>query len=115
MALTLERAKEIYRADYWAKVRGDEIPEWVALPLFDFAVNSGVYAAVRALQRALGVNSDGVLGPKTLEAVAAADRVGVIVNLHAERIVFLARLPTFEHFGRGWSRRVIATAIEAAR
>jgi lysozyme family protein len=113
--LTLERAKELYHRDYWLGLRADELPEWLALPLFDYAVNSGVYAAVRALQRAVGVKDDGSFGPKTLAVVKAAERVSTIVNLQAERVVFLAQLPTFKHFGRGWSRRVIATAIEAAR
>lgn len=114
-ALTLERAREIYRADYWLKVRADELPWALALPLFDFAVNSGTYTAIKAMQRALGVKDDGTIGPKTLAAAKATDHLTAIVNMQAERIVLLAKLPTFGRFGLGWSRRVIATAIEAAR
>lgn len=114
-ALTLERAKELYRADYWDRLKADELPEWIALPLFDFAVNSGVYTATRALQRALGVKADGELGPQTRAAITAADRHDLVVSLHTERLLYLALLPTFKAFGRGWTKRVILTAIEALR
>lgn len=111
--LTLERAKEIYRADYWDRLRADELPLQVAIPLFDFAVNSGVASAVLALQAVVGARRDGVIGPKTIDAVKRADIAKTVVELQAERIVFLAGLATFKAFGRGWSRRVISTAIEA--
>lgn len=111
--LTIERAKEIYRRDYWNRVRGDELPEALAIALFDYAVNSGVSTAVWALQRVVGVPSDGIIGPKTLAAIRPLKASDCVVNLQAERMVFLARLPTFADFGRGWTRRVISVAVEA--
>lgn len=68
--LTEERAKEIYRADYWNRIRGDEIDDQsVAENIFDFAVNAGVRTAVRLAQVVLGVEADGVSGPKTVRAL----------------------------------------------
>jgi len=112
-ALTLERAKTIYHRDYWALVRGDELPAGVALAMFDYAVNSGVRQAVTSLQRAIGAQTDGVLGPATLAAIAQRSLKSTIIDLQAERIVLMAALQTFPTFGRGWSRRVILTAVEA--
>lgn len=111
--LTLERAKEIYRRDYWSRIRGDELPAGVGLCLFDYAVNSGVSQAVRTLQRVLGVTIDGSFGPATLAAVMARPTRALIVDLQAERLLFLARLTTFDTFGRGWTRRILSTALEA--
>lgn len=68
-ALTREQACDVYRRDYWAKVRGDELPPAVALLVFDAAVNSGTSRSARWLQQALGVPDDGALGPRTLAAV----------------------------------------------
>jgi len=112
-ALTLDRAKEIYRADFWDRLSGDELPLAIALPLFDYAVNSGIKQAVKSLQRAIGANVDGVLGPQTLATLATRSHKATVIDLQAERLVFMASLPTFGTFGRGWSRRVIATAVEA--
>lgn len=111
--LTLERAKQLYRRDYWDAIKGDQLPEPLGLCLFDFAVNSGVSQAIRTLQRMLDVTVDGVLGPATLGRALAMDRTVLVTWLQAERLLLLTKLPTFERFGRGWTRRVISTAIEA--
>lgn len=71
--LTLDRAKVIYRADFWDKVLADQLPEVVRFDLFDVAVNSSVVRAIKFLQRALGVSEDGRIGPATVAAARAAD------------------------------------------
>ena len=58
------------------------------------------------LQRALGVEADGDLGPKTLAAVANADPVALINAIRASRLRFLQGLKTWGTFGKGWMRRV---------
>jgi lysozyme family protein len=111
--LTKERAFELYRADYWSRIRGDELPHGIAVCLFDYAVNSGITQAVKTLQRALGVTVDGDFGPATLAALKARTARSLIVDFQAERLLFLTRLDTFQTYGRGWTRRVISTALEA--
>jgi lysozyme family protein len=111
--LTLERAKQLYRRDYWDAIKGDQLPAPLALCLFDMAVNSGVSQAIRTLQRAVDVHVDGILGPGTL-GKALSMQPGILVTyLQAERLLFLMKLPTFQTFGKGWTRRVISTAIES--
>src|SRR5271168_855735 len=67
--LTLDRAKFLFKRDYWDRVSGDDIPAVVALGLFDAAVNEGVGGSIKLGQAALGVTVDGVLGPGTKAAL----------------------------------------------
>jgi len=109
----------IYKRDYWDKVRGDEMPAGLDYCLFDFAVNSGASRAARYLQSALGVAADGQIGPATLAAVKALDRdviggkAGLIDQVCDARLAFLKRLPIFDTFGKGWTRRVEDVRIKS--
>ncbi len=113
--ITAEEAHKIYQRDYWNKVQGDELPERVALAVFDFAVNCGHRRAVKALQKAVGVTEDGILGPQTLAAVHAADPELVFNAVNQERSDFYTRLvtkrPTLGVFAAGWSNRVSALIV----
>jgi lysozyme family protein len=114
--LTLDQAKEIYRVDYWLKIKGDALPAAVAIAAFDCAVNQGVGRATRLLQRALGVQADGILGPRTLAAAASADSSDLLRKFMAERaLAYVATGTLFETFGRGWMRRLFAVQEEALR
>lgn len=104
--VTPEKAKIVYRDWFWRDVRGDELPPGLDLTVFDYAVNSGAGRAIRSLQKAAGVQADGVFGPATLRAVLAADTVELINKINDERLYFLRRLRTWPTFGRGWTSRV---------
>ena len=112
--LTLDKAKAIYRWDYWNPARCDDLPPGVALVVFDAAVNSGVGQSVRWLQLAVDAQPDGVIGPKTLAAVKKSPVAGLIVELLEIRLAFMERLPTYSRFGRGWRNRIITLAMQAA-
>jgi lysozyme family protein len=109
--LTQAQAAELYHSDYWEKIHGDELPDEVSFALLDYAVNSGVGGAIRGLQRAIGAQVDGTMGSQTLRLARVP--TAVVPALSTERILMLAKLPTFEYFGKGWLARVISTAIEA--
>lgn len=113
--LTPADAIAIYRRDYWAAVRGDELPWAFALPLFDSAVNQGPGTAIRFFQLALGVKPDGNFGPATLAAAQAvqANPDKVLGDFMARRIVAYASLGTWPTFGLGWARRAFAVALLA--
>jgi lysozyme family protein len=113
--LTLDQAKAIYKADYWDRVCGDQLPPAIALLVFDAAVNSGPVRAACWLQNALKVKPDGVLGPLTLAAAAncAGQGAAVLAEYQAQRLLFLSGLPTWRTFGLGWSRRVCTIQFEA--
>ncbi|MFN4121258.1 glycoside hydrolase family 108 protein [Acidovorax sp.] len=104
--MTLERAKQIYKRDFWDKAKCGRLPKGVDFDVFDTAVNSGVLRATIFLQRAAGVIADGVIGPKTLEAVNSTPDAVIQARFNGERLSFMADLPTWPTFGRGWARRV---------
>ncbi len=106
--LTRDQAIQIYRRDYWDALGCDRFPPLIAIALFDAAVNQGPSAAVRILQRALGVTGDGVIGPQTLAAARAADGQALLADFLADRAVQYAGLSTFARYGQGWMRRLFA-------
>jgi lysozyme family protein len=112
-SMTLDRARLLYRRDYWYPIRGDALPEAVAIQVFDAAVNHGVRTAVRMMQRALGVEDDGVIGPVTLIAMGRADDRQFVARFNAERLLFYTDLPTWGAFGKGWARRVAVNLRQA--
>lgn len=111
-ALTKQEATAIYRAQYWAPIRGDELPAGLDYALFDFAVNSGPARAVKTLQKIVGVAADGIMGGITLAAVRQHSAVDLVVALCDARLAFLKGLKGWATFGRGWQRRV--TDVKAA-
>jgi hypothetical protein len=105
-SLTPEIVQPFYKARYWDKIRGDELPFGVDYAAYDLAVNSGPARAAKYLQQIVGVPADGVIGPKTLAAINEAPADEVIDALCGMRMDFLKALPTFDTFGKGWTRRV---------
>lgn len=112
-ALPVDLAKRIYRASYWDAVRADELPPVVRYGVFDAAVNSGVSQSAKWLQRALGVADDGVIGPQTLAAARAADGQALKARMLGTRLQFMADLPAWPSFGRGWARRIASLLGQA--
>ena len=112
--MTREQAKAIYRARYWAAIKGDDLPFAIAYQLLDAAVNHGVGQAVKFLQRSVGTQADGVIGPATIAAVKAKSTAQVVSEFLAHRTEFFCNLPTFDTFGRGWIRRVAVNMRYAA-
>ncbi len=104
--LTVVEASRIYRAWYWQAVQGDVLPPGVDLMVFDLAVNSGPPRARRYLQLAVGVPDDGVIGPRTLDAIHKAKPGQVIEKIRRLRKTFFEQLPTFKTFGEGWMNRL---------
>jgi lysozyme family protein len=74
--------------------------------MFDFAVNSGIETAIRALQRALDVADDGHWGPISQAAASVTGESDLILALNAERLDYMTRLKNWPHHGRGWARRI---------
>lgn len=112
-ALTPEAVKPFYKAMYWDKIKGDQLPAGVDYAAYDLAVNSGTGRAAKYLQQIAGVAADGVIGPKSLEAINACDPEQTVQALCDMRLDFLKRLPTFDTFGKGWSRRVAEVKAKA--
>jgi lysozyme family protein len=111
--LTPEVVKPFYKAMYWDKIKGDQLPAGADYAAYDLAVNSGVGRAAKYLQEIAGVTADGAIGPKSLEAIKACNPKELVDALCDMRLAFLKRLSTFDTFGKGWSRRVAEVKARA--
>lgn len=108
----VDMAKAIYWRQYWVPIKADDLPPAIRYAVFDAAVNSGANQAVKWLQRAIGVNDDGVVGPQTMTFARAANPDFVLRRMLGERLKFMTDLKTWQAFGRGWARR-IAEVLQA--
>lgn len=104
--LPRDTAKAIYQARYWTPVKGDNLPAAVAFQVFDAAVNHGVKQAVKWLQAAAGTTPDGIIGPQTLAAIGRTEPATLGLLFNSARLMFYTGLPTWQSFGKGWTRRV---------
>jgi lysozyme family protein len=87
--LTRDAAIAIYFRDFWKVGRYGELPDAIAVKLFDLAVNMGPAHATRCLQRALrscgcSVTEDGALGNSTVAAAKRADKETLLAALRSE-------------------------------
>jgi lysozyme family protein len=99
---------DIYRRNYWEKVKADQLPTEIRLALFDFAVNSGPERAIKSLQATILADQDGVIGPQTMKSVSLCDPRRTALLLSCNRLEWLTSLPRFDTFGEGWTRRVVS-------
>lgn len=111
-ALELPEAREILRHEYIVAPGFDAITDPVLrVIVIDDGILSGPVTATRTLQRVLGVRDDGVFGPRTREALGAADATAVSVRLVKARIVRYAQIVEADRtqgdFVEGWVRRAL--------
>ena len=90
---------EIYRKEYWDRIKGDGLLPGEDLCVFDLAVNSGP-------MRASGIRAKILAKPGI-----STDQL--IHGICAYRLSFLHALPTWRYFGAGWGRRVAACEATA--
>ncbi len=92
--LTEQQAREIYKRDYWDRIRGDEITsQAIAENIFDTAVNMGVRTASRLAQVALDIEpADGIIGSQSLKVINAADEPLFIANYTIAKIARYASI-----------------------
>lgn len=113
--MSREEAKLIYFTDWWERMGMRYWPEALSYQMFDAAINHGMQAANRMLQRALSVDDDGIIGPRTLEALQKAHQDDLLKLFLAERLEFFTNLGTFADFGKGWARRIAQNLRYAAK
>ena len=105
-ALTPNDVGPLYKAKYWDKIKGDDLPSGVDYVVFDAAINSGPGRAAKWLQANINVYADGVIGNMTIQAVRNKDPKELINDYCAYRLAYLKMLQTWQTFGKGWERRV---------
>ena len=114
----LVTAGEIYRAEYWQSIHGEEIKvQAIATKLLDMAVNMGVRQAIVLCQRALNaigfqLHDDGLCGSRTVTAINLADVALLSLHLRECCAVFYQHLaavrPEAQQYLHGWLARARA-------
>lgn len=115
---TKAQARAIYQRQYVEPFRGlfDVTSGGVLAALIDDAVLSGVQTAIKRLQAVLRVKIDGVIGPRTITAVAAVPSNRLQQRLVVNRAIRIARLVQSDasnlSFLTGWITRVLSLLPE---
>ena len=107
-AIDANEIAAIYKGQYADKVLFSRLPRGVDYAVLDCAVHCGPARAAKLLQDVAGVEMDGIVGAKTLQAVQALAVYDVVDRLSRARLDFLRTLVTWGTFGTGWSKRVAA-------
>lgn len=107
--LTEQQAKEIYWNEYWLKFSCDRFKAPVGEVYFDCCVNTGATQSNKFLQRAVGTQADGIIGPKTVTSLASEDPKILANSIISQRQRFYENLaekrPTLKKFLKGWTNR----------
>ena len=110
--LTRDEAREIYRTRYWNLMKCDELPKGVDLVVFDFGVNAGPSRSAKMLQKIIGADADGSIGPVTIAACKLSPAKDIITKMSKERLEYYKGLPNAPTFLNGWTNRT--NAVERA-
>ena len=104
--LSFDRARALYKKDYWEKARCEELNEEIRYIHFDTAVNMGIRVSTKLLQKAAGLKDDGIFGQQTL----LASKNVTLKRYAEERIIhynsIISANPKLEKFRKGWMNRV---------
>jgi len=101
---TDDEIRRIYHDEYWGDAC-DRLPNGVDYLYFDMAVNAGPRRATILLQRALGVNDDGRIGPITRAAITNADPAKLVDDYSEIKEKYYRSLHQ-PRFIKGWLNRV---------
>lgn len=107
---------DIFKSLYWDRWKADDIKsQSVANILVDWVWASGVRGILRT-QIILGVDADGIVGKKTLNALNAADPKKLFDAIKADRLKFVDEIckvrPANERFRKGWTNRINSIKYE---
>lgn len=112
-ALSLADAQQIYKLDFWGRLKCDLLPSIHRAPLFSCAVNCGPKNAIKWYQESLDVEVDGIMGPITIRAaVESPDKQEILHKFcelwlaHYDWLVANDKTGTQARFLKGWRSRV---------
>ena len=114
--LTEQQARDIYKRDYWDRVRGDDLTSQViAENIFDTAVNMGVRTASRLVQTMLEIQTaDGIIGSASLGVINQQNEKQFMAYFALVKIGYYASIcnkdRTQSKFLLGWINRALGGA-----
>ena len=111
-SLTVDDVEPLYKRLFWDRMWCDKMPIGIDYLLFDFGVNAGVGQSVLLLQRAVGANPDGAMGPLTFAATITQNPADLIERFSSQKKQFYISLndPVNE---QGWMNRLVRVREEA--
>jgi lysozyme family protein len=110
--LTMDQAKAIYNSKYWALIKGDQLPWPLCLFIFDSAINQGPDAAIKLLQKTVGVAQDGIFGVQTLAAAVKFSQ-WQCASFMAKRALRYTGTRGFDVNGDGWFTRLFDVTMKS--
>lgn len=111
--LTEERAREIYKTEYWDRIRADDIQsQEIAAKVFDTAVNMGVRITSRLAQRCLDIDpADGFIGRNSLKVINDTDSELFLIKFTlaqiARYVYIVKKRPANRKYIVGWLNRAL--------
>lgn len=116
--LSRVEADNIFRANYYSASRCGEMPERMAMVVYNCSVLSGRKRGIEFVQEAFNslgllvdgkpLVVDGVLGRMTMSAIRGADPSILAEAFMDRQEDYLRQLNTFSVFGKGWMNRMAA-------
>lgn len=111
-SLTEDRARFLYRRDYWDRFKGDAIiSAEKASAIMSACVNFGVGAGVKLVQIAIGSKQDGIMGSNTIRQVNDMDPDKFLAMFSLAMIAryteICKRKPSQMKFLIGWIARAL--------
>ena len=115
--LTREGAKAIYQKYFWKLIHLDKLTDpTLAIKVFDFGVNAGANTGILLLQRAFNdiypskeIKEDGLMGPKTIDAVNTGDAAKILNAFINQAIRYYKKVtvtyPIKAKYLNGWMKR----------
>ena len=103
--------RDIVHTLYWSKWKADLIEnQHVANMIVDWVWASGQGIGIKRVQKILGVTADGIVGPKTIAAVNAADPkqlFDAVYNARAAHFNAIVKAkPSQKKWLKGWMNRI---------
>ena len=108
-----ELVKTFYKVNFWDRNKLDSIiPQHTADEIFTTSVLVGVEISAKFAQRVLGLVDDGIIGPKTIEALNKFDATLFDKKYDDAEIQYYLNLikakPKFKIYEKGWKNRAVA-------
>ena len=109
----MKDVEDFYKRTFWDRMWLDKVDsQHKANEMFVFGVNAGVGRAVRLAQIVSGAVADGLVGPKTIEAINKCDDKMFDARFDEEEIKYYEAIvrnnPSKGIFLNGWKNRALA-------
>lgn len=105
-----DKWNRVYHDYYWNKILGDQInSQRIADLMANWVWGSGYARPIKALQRIINVDVDGIMGNNTINALNSSNENDVFNKLKAANISYFKKLsndPANNAFVKGWFNRL---------